>query len=139
MEVSKVLNNSSEVQQLQKKDILDKDAFLKILTVQLRHQDPLNAKDNTEYIAQMAQFAALEQMQNLNNSLQKLLLSQKLMEGTVLIGKQVEFDVGSSTVIDKVTSVKVEGGQVYLKTEKGIYKIEQVLSVGDVLGDKQDQ
>jgi len=135
MEVSKVLNNAI-IQSSPRNDILDKDAFLKILTVQLRYQDPLNAKDNTEYIAQMAQFAALEQMQNLNNSMQKLLLSQKIIEGTVLIGKQVEFDVGNSTITDKVVSVKVEGGQVYLKTENGMYKIEQVLSVGDALGDK---
>ena len=43
------------------KDLLDKDVFLKILTVQMSNQDPLNPKDNSESIAQLAQFAALEQ------------------------------------------------------------------------------
>ena len=44
---------------------LDKNSFLKILTAELSNQDPQNAKDSTEYVAQMAQFAGLEQMTNL--------------------------------------------------------------------------
>ena len=42
------------------KDLLDKDVFLKILTVQMSNQDPLNPKDNSESIAQLAQFAAIQ-------------------------------------------------------------------------------
>ena len=52
---------------------LDKDDFLRLLTVQLRNQDPLNPLPNTEFIAQTAQFTSLEQLQNMNKSLEKLL------------------------------------------------------------------
>jgi len=48
---------------------LDKDAFLRLLVTQLQYQDPLDPMDNTEFVSQMAQFTALEQMQNLNTTM----------------------------------------------------------------------
>lgn len=47
---------------------LDKDAFLRLLITQLQNQDPLNPMEDREFIAQMAQFSSLEQMQNLNKT-----------------------------------------------------------------------
>ena len=40
---------------------LDKDAFLKLLVAQMSHQDPLNPTQGTEYVAQLSQFAMVEQ------------------------------------------------------------------------------
>lgn len=48
---------------------LDKDAFLKLLVTQLRHQDPLNPIEDKEFISQMAQFSSLEQMQNMGKTM----------------------------------------------------------------------
>lgn len=47
---------------------LGKDEFLKLLVTQLQNQDPLKPMDDTAFIAQMAQFSSLEQMQNLNTT-----------------------------------------------------------------------
>ncbi len=47
---------------------MDKNAFLKILAAELSNQDPTSPQDSTQYVAQMAQFASLEQMSNLNSS-----------------------------------------------------------------------
>jgi flagellar basal-body rod modification protein FlgD len=47
---------------------LDKEAFLRLLTTQLSNQDPLNPIEDREFIAQLAQFTSLEQMQNLNKT-----------------------------------------------------------------------
>jgi flagellar basal-body rod modification protein FlgD len=55
-----------------KKNDLDKDAFLRLLTTQLANQDPLNPIEDREFIAQLAQFSSLEQMQNLNKNVQKM-------------------------------------------------------------------
>ncbi|MBU3180639.1 flagellar hook assembly protein FlgD [Clostridium psychrophilum] len=53
-----------------KKDAaLDQNSFLKILSAELSNQDPTNAKDGTEFVAQMATFSSLEQMNNLNNTM----------------------------------------------------------------------
>lgn len=49
------------------KTTLEKDTFLKLLTTQLSNQDPLNPVDDTEFLAQLAQFSSLEQLQQLND------------------------------------------------------------------------
>ncbi|MDW8271876.1 MAG: flagellar hook capping FlgD N-terminal domain-containing protein [Bacteroidota bacterium] len=54
---------------------LGKEDFLKLLTLQLRSQNPLNPASNQEMAAQLAQFSALEQMQNISATLDKLLQS----------------------------------------------------------------
>ena len=76
---------------------LDKDDFLRLLTVQLRYQDPLNPMQDTDFIAQMAQFSSLEQLQNMNRSLDKNLNSDEKLNSafhnnlvTALVGKTVE-------------------------------------------------
>ena len=55
-----------------KNNDLDKDAFLKLLTTQLANQDPLNPIEDKEFIAQLAQFNSLEQMQSLNKNMETL-------------------------------------------------------------------
>lgn len=57
-------NNTNKTQSKE----MDKDAFLKLLVTQLKNQDPLNPMEDRDFIAQMAQFSSLEQMQNLNET-----------------------------------------------------------------------
>ncbi|ATP42362.1 flagellar hook assembly protein FlgD [Solibacillus sp. R5-41] len=73
---------------------LGKDAFLKILITQLQNQDPTSPMDDKEFIAQMAQFSSLEQMQNMTKAMENLLVSQnqtQLMSYSSFIGKEVKW------------------------------------------------
>jgi flagellar basal-body rod modification protein FlgD len=60
--------------------IMGKDAFLKILLTQLRYQNPLEPVKDTDFIAQMAQFSSLEQMQNMNKNLEAALQTLSLWQ-----------------------------------------------------------
>jgi flagellar hook assembly protein FlgD len=54
---------------LPKRTELGKDAFLQLLTTQLAHQDPTAPQDNAQMIAQLAQFSSLEQLTQIQKSL----------------------------------------------------------------------
>ena len=92
---------------------LDRDAFLQLLVTQLRHQDPLNPMDDRDFIAQMAQFSALEQMVQLNQTFERT-------QAFSMIGKTVEFSMPHPITgewIDDyglVTSVTRQGNQTFL-------------------------
>lgn len=51
---------------------LDRDAFLKLLIVQLQNQDPTSPQSNTEFIAQLATFSSLEQLTSINKAVTTL-------------------------------------------------------------------
>ncbi|MCX7695801.1 MAG: hypothetical protein N2Z71_08875 [Caloramator sp.] len=129
MEINKVSNTSNINNIRNNNSILDKNAFLKILTVQLSNQDPLNAKDNTEYVAQMAQFSALEQMQNLNSTMEKLYTSQKFNQALNIIGKEIEFIENNTVSRALVESTKIVGTDVFLISNGYKISLDSVISV----------
>src|SRR5690606_3648148 len=61
-------------QNQQSNSILGKDSFLQLLVTQLANQDPTNPMEDREFIAQMAQFSSLEQMNNVASELRGLRL-----------------------------------------------------------------
>lgn len=74
---------------------LDKDAFFKLMLTQMKNQDPTNPLKSHEMAAQLASFSSLEQMQNMNKSLEEMKNGQKPSENFQalnLIGKAVAGD-----------------------------------------------
>ena len=53
-------------------DSMGRDAFLKLLVTQLQHQDPTKPQADGEFIAQLAQFSSLEQLTQMQTTLQKI-------------------------------------------------------------------
>jgi flagellar basal-body rod modification protein FlgD len=68
-------------------DTLGKDAFLQLLVTQLQYQDPLDPQDNSEYVAQLAQFSALEQMTNVAESMDAVASVVNNLNTTALVGQ----------------------------------------------------
>lgn len=120
---SSVGNNSTDYSsvQVQREDgnNLDKNAFFKLLVTQLKYQDPLAPMDNTQFIAQMAQFSSLEQMENMNANMSQFLRIQALSEGASLIGRTVEtIDAATGeTITGKVEKVTFEEGNMFAYLE----------------------
>ena len=85
---------------------LGKQDFLKLLMAQLQNQDPMKPMDDTQMIAQMAQFSALEASQQLNATMQTSNNMQTVLQAGALIGKYIQANQadGSSTA-GAVTSV----------------------------------
>jgi flagellar basal-body rod modification protein FlgD len=74
---------------------LGKNEFLKLLTAQLQQQDPTQPMDSTAFVSQLAQFSSLEQMNNVNDTLTKMLTSQDTALQTTsagMVGKTAVFN-----------------------------------------------
>ncbi len=91
---------------------MDQNSFLKILSAELTNQDPTNAKDGTEFVAQMAQFASLEQMTNLNSTM-------AFQTSSSLVGKMVAFSSYDAKGVQYGGTVKAvykESGTTYISS-----------------------
>ena len=102
---------------------LGKTEFLQLLVTQLQNQDPLQPMDNTEFVAQLAQFSNVEQLVAVNEGINILGMQQMSMtnaQAVSMIGKEVQvrsdsFSVGASdtevnaafTLDDDAADVKV--------------------------------
>ena len=66
--------------------------FLKLLTTQLKNQDPLNPLDNAQMTSQLAQISTVDGIEKLNATLQKLVASSidgEALQAAALVGHQV--------------------------------------------------
>ena len=110
---------------------LSKDAFLRLLITQLRYQDPLQPMQDREFIAQMAQFSSLEQMQNLNASLDSLRLMQAASQAASLIGREVTLlsPSGTDTITGIVESVTFNLGVPQIVVDGVEYPLGLVMEV----------
>ena len=91
-----------------KGDTLGKSDFLLLLVTQFKYQDPLDPMDDKEFVAQLSQFSSLEQLMNLNTSMDGLTAAtkeQRMMNAANYIGLDV-----------------AAGGNAVAKTDEGISK-----------------
>lgn len=97
-------------------DLFSSEGFLKILSSQIRSQNPLEPMKDTEFIAQMAQFSQLEQVTSVAKDMKALTMSSQLAQGASLIGKDVTYmPAGTTTpVTGRVDSLTMSGGAMSL-------------------------
>lgn len=108
---------------------LGKDAFLQLLVAQMKYQDPLNPNTDTQFVAQLATFSQLEQMQNMSQTTSN-------SQAFGLIGSTVDLKLVDSAggityktgVIDYVT---INSGKAQVYVDGSYYDLDNVETVYD--------
>ena len=110
---------------------LGKDAFLKLLTVQMSHQDPLAPMDNRDMIAQLAQFSSVEQMTEVNKNLDSMKTFYSSQTGYSMLGKSVEvMDEAGNRFLGPVEMVMENdtGVALAVRTDNGLDFTNRLIS-----------
>ena len=98
------LSNSYQVKDTKESDdYLGRDAFLTMLVAQLENQDPLNPMEGSDFSAQLAQFSQLEQLINLNGSMDSMKTSYEessQSDVTSFVGKEITANVDSIEIVN---------------------------------------
>ena len=85
---------------------LDKDVFLKLMVTQMKNQNPLDPQDNSEFVAQLAQFSSVEGIDNLNTTMEDFtssfgstmssLASSQALQASSMVGRTVKVETDQS-------------------------------------------
>lgn len=86
------------------KQELGKNDFLQLLVAQLTHQDPTSPMEDTQFVAQMAQFTSLEQLTNMNQSFEVLNRIIGDSSAVNVVGKRVDIDQNGGAVSGTITA-----------------------------------
>ena len=109
---------------------LGKDAFLRMLLVQIRNQNPLEPISNNDFIAQLAQFSSLEAMQSLQATMQAQALTSNLSAGAPLIGREIKIHgPDGEDLFGTVDGIEQLDGEVFLRVGQTLVKMSQVLEI----------
>lgn len=109
---------------------LGQEDFLKLLVAQMTTQDPLNPQSDTQFIAQMAQFSALEQAKAMQAEMVQMREDQDLIRAGTLLGKTVLLQVGPDlTAEGTVSAVHVEAGTPKLIVNEQQFDLSQVVTI----------
>lgn len=114
---------------------ISQEDFFRILVAQLSFQDPLKPIDNQAFIAQIAQFTALEQSRQTNDNINTLLTVQSATQAIGLIGRTVEVGTDTGSVVGTVTALNFVQGRplMTIRTADGGFVLGVELSQISVL------
>jgi flagellar basal-body rod modification protein FlgD len=102
---------------------LGQDDFLKLLVAQLTTQDPLNPKSDSEFVAQMAQFSALEQSRAMQSDMAQL-------QANGMIGRLVELKEEDGSVHSGIVdAVHIDAGTPQVVVNGRIYGLDSIRSI----------
>lgn len=108
-----------------------KDQFLKLFLTQLQNQNPLEPMQDRDFLMQLAQFAQVENAEEMAHTLQKLQTLVTATQATALLGKQVTAlrEGEASPVEGKVSAVRFTADGVWLLVDGKEARVENVLQV----------
>src|SRR3712207_4444609 len=82
----------------------DKDMFMQLLVAQMKYQDPSNPTDSSEFLAQSAQFTALEKMESVSQQTAQLVALQVAFGASAMVGKTVSYPSSDGTTTSGVVT-----------------------------------
>jgi flagellar basal-body rod modification protein FlgD len=102
MEIQNISSRRDDISKLtgQAGGTLGKDEFMKMLVAQMKNQDPTKPMDNSQMTAQLAQFSALEQMQNLNTRFESMQQSTTAAVSLMNSGSLVELELTDGSIVN---------------------------------------
>lgn len=150
--ITQMQSNTAVMESKQEKkgnDITDSNMFLKLMLKQMEQQDPTEPTDNSQWLAQMAQYSSLEAMNNLNtafgevseklSTLSDSVASSNVISQTLsLVGKDVTLSIPTmgedgnvyySDVTGNVDEVSFENGDGMIKVNGQTYSIANIKSI----------
>ena len=152
--ISQMQTNTAIAESKQEKsssnDITDSNMFLKLMLKQMEQQDPTEPTDNSQWLAQMAQYSSVEAMNNLNasfsevsnkiNELSETVNSSNIISQTLsLVGKDVTVTVpvldengkviSTQDISGKVDEVSFENGDGMINLNGNTYSIANIKSI----------
>jgi flagellar basal-body rod modification protein FlgD len=104
---------------------LNQADFLKLLVTQMTSQDPLNPQSDTAFAAQLAQFSALQQSQNMAGDMQAL-QANSLMGSTVTVASTANT---SQTATGVVTGIDMSTGSPEISVNGQLYNLSQITAI----------
>jgi len=110
--------------------VLGQNDFLKLLATQYQTQDPMKPMEDTAFIAQMAQFTALEQSGALAETMAVMRTDQLRATANSYLGHRVVVDAGEGlTTVGDVEAIDAGGSQPQLVINGTTYPLSAVLRV----------
>ena len=112
-------------QEAKKKNTISVEGSLELMVAQLKNQDFNNPVDDTQSMAQMAQFASLQAMQNMGGFTQSTY-------AIALVGKQVSAQKDGTLIEGVVTGIQRDNKTFMIQIGNQIVSIEQITGVHSV-------
>ena len=128
VDASAAASSQSQVKERHANNSLGQQDFLELLVAEMQYQDPLEPQSNTEYIAQLATFTQVQEIEEMQGVVQN-------MQGNNLIGKYVILETvskatgASSYVSGIVDYVTYENGKTYLSVNDSLYSLDDLNTV----------
>lgn len=109
---------------------VDTETFLKLLVAQMQYQDPLEPQSNSDFVAELAQMTAQQQMQTMNSSLS--VTKAMSMVGKEVYAEVLDSDSGITYCYDGiVSSVIMKNDTAYVVVGSNAIDINDIQEVGD--------
>lgn len=131
MQSNTAVNRANQLKQNGASQELDGNAFLMLMMEQLKNQDPMNPMDNSEMLAQQAQFTQIQELQKMNESLNN---NNMIQQANSLVGKTVQIvdpNNPARLITGSVTSANFTGNSATVTVNGKEYPLGLVASITD--------